>query len=226
VSARREDERVKEPTPGRYSVIRTSVPRDFMRVTWGVGVVLATLMISTACSSSEPAHPTATGSTLYVTPPPPVVNTAPTGEVLHRQLTDAVTRYEHVYDSVYLNPQQNLNIVDTVATGLEAVGLKDQARQVADQHLITGGTIRVLRVTVVSTIPSPLDASQPATAVVKACNDVSSTTGTTPDGKSVVDPKRLPQTQEQLTLINARPTVAAEWRVSMVESGTAIPCDP
>ena len=206
-------------------MIRTSVPRDFMRVTWGVGVVLATLMISTACSSSEPAHPTATGSTLYVTPPPPVVNAAPTGDVLHRQLTDAVTSYEHVYDSLYLHPQQNLNVVETVATGQAADSLRSQAKQVADQHLMVTGEGKVLRVTVVNTTPTPLDSSQPATATVKSCTDVSAITLKTPDGKSNVDPKRGPQTQTKYTLINATPAVAAAWRVSTLAPSTA-PCDP
>ena len=206
-------------------MIRTSVPRDFTRVTWGVGVVLATLMISTACSSSEPAHPTATGSTLYVTPPPPVVNTAPTGEVLHQQLTDAVTRYEHVYDSVYLNPRQDFSVVDTVATGQAADSLRSQAKQVADQHLIVSGEGKVLHVTVVSTTPTPVVSSLPATATVKSCTDVSTVTGTTPDGKSVVDPKRGPQTQTEYTLINATPTVASAWRVSTLAPSTS-PCDP
>ncbi len=206
-------------------MIRTSVPRDFTRVTWGVGVVLATLMISTACSSSEPAHPAATGSTLYVTPPPPVVNTAPTGEALHQQLTDAVTRYEHVYDSLYLDPQQNLNMVETVATGQAADSLRSQAKQVADQHLMVAGEGKVLRVTVVDTTPTPLDSSQPATATVKSCTDVSAITLKTPDGKSNVDPKRGPQTQTKYTLINATPAVAAAWRVSTLAPSTA-PCDP
>ena len=157
--------------------------------------------------------------------PPPVVNTAPTGEVLHRQLTDAVTRYEHVYDSLYLDPQQNLNVVDTVATGQAADSLRSQAKQVADQRLIVAGEGKVLRVTVVNTTPTPLDSSQPATATVKSCTDVSTVTGTTPDGRSVVDPKRGPQTQTKYTLINATPAVASAWRVSTLAPSTA-PCDP
>jgi len=177
------------------------------------------------CSSAAPAHPAPTGSTLYLTPPPPVVNTAPSGAALQQQLTDAVTRYEHVYDSLYLDPQQNLNVVDTVATGQGADSLRSQAKQVADQHLIVAGEGKVLRVTVVNTTPTPLDSSQPATATVKSCTDVSTVTGTTPDGRSVVDPKRGPQTQTQYTLINATPAVASAWRVSTLAPSTA-PCDP
>ncbi len=220
-----EDDEVKEPTPGRSWVIRTTVPSDFVRVTWGVGVVLAMLMICTACSGSEPARPAPIGSTLYVTPPPPVSNTAPIGAVLHQQLTNAVTRYEHVDDSVYLNPRQNLTVVDTVAIGQAADALKYQAKQVADQHLIVTGEGKVLRVTVVSTNPNPLDSSQPATATVKSCSDVSATTVTTPDGKSNVDPRRGSQVQTVLTLTNATPAVPTAWRVSTLAPSTS-PCDP
>jgi len=46
-------------------------------------------------------------------------------------------------------------VVDTVATGQEATSLKYQAQQVADQHLIGGGTIKVLRVAVVDVTPNP-----------------------------------------------------------------------
>ena len=190
-----------------------------------VGLVGAVLAVSAGCSSSEPAHPAPTGSTLYVTPPPPVSNTAPTGEVLHQQLTDAVTRYEHVNDSVYLNPRQDLTVVDTVAIGQAADSLKYQAKQVADQHLIVTGEGKVLRVTVVSTNPNPLDSSQPATATVKSCSDVSATTVATPDGKSNVDPRRGSQVQTVLTLTNATPAVPAAWRVSTLAPSTS-PCDP
>jgi hypothetical protein len=200
---------------------------DAVRVMAYAWTLAAVLAVSAACGSSEePAHPAPTGSTAYIIPPPPVSNTAASGAALQQQMTDAVTRYQDVYSSVYLNPRQNLSIVDTVATGQESAGLRDQAKQVADQHLIVRGAIKPLRVTVVSTTPTPLDSSRPATVVVKSCNDVSTFSGTTPDGKSVVDPKRLPQTQEQLTLVNASPAVAPAWRVSMVESGTTLPCDP
>lgn len=190
-----------------------------------LGATVAILTIFAGCSSAAPAHPAPTGSTLYLTPPPPVVNTAPFGAALQQQLTDAVTRYEHVYDSLYLDPRQNLNVVDTVATGQAADSLRSQAKQVADQHLIVAGEAKVLRVTVVTTTPTPLDSSQPATATVKSCTDVSTVTGTTPDGRSVVDPKRGPQTQTQYTLINATPAVASAWRVSTLAPSTA-PCDP
>ena len=79
---------------------------------------------------------------------------------------------------------------------------------------------------VVTETPNPPITSQPAMAIVKACIDVSATTGTTPDGKSVVDPKRLPQTQETLTLTTSTPEKPSAWRVSKVESGAALPCDP
>ncbi len=190
-----------------------------------LGAAVAILTIFAGCSSAAPTNPAPTGSTLYLTPPPPVVNTAPSGAALQQQLTDAVTRYEHVYDSLYLDPQQNLNVVDTVATGQAADSLRSQAKQVADQHLIVAGEAKVLRVTVVNTTPTPLGSSQPATATVKSCTDVSAITLKTPDGKSNVDPKRGPQTQTQYTLINATPAVAAAWRVSALAPSTA-PCDP
>ena len=112
-----------------------------------------------------------------------------------------------------------------MARGDEAVSLKDQARQVGDQHLVVGGAIKVLRVSVVSVAPDPPVVSSPATAVVKSCDDVSSFTAVNPAGKSVIDPRRLPQTQATFTLTNPTPIDGTGWRVTKGESGTTIPCD-
>ena len=144
---------------------------------------------------------------------------------LQKQLSDAVTRYEQVNNEVYSNPRQDLSVVDTVATGQGADSLKSQARQVADQHLTVTGAIKVIRVSVVRVDPDPPVPSAPATATVKACNDVSTTTVTTPDGKSDVDPKRGPQTQTVLALTNPTPSNPATWLVAMSELATS-PCDP
>ncbi len=194
-----------------------------------VGLALATSAVlagTVGCSSSD--APPAPPVTKAISPPAPTsslaTSTSGVAPELQRQLTDAVTRYEHVYSSLYLNPRQVLGVVDSVATGQEAAGLRDQAKQVADQGLIVTGAIKVLRVTVVKVTPDPPVDATPVTATVKSCNDVSSVTGRTPDGKSVVDPKRLPQTQETLTLVNPAPANAAGWRVSNVQSGTTIPC--
>jgi hypothetical protein len=187
--------------------------------------VASVLAAAGGCSSTPPTPAPGVGSTLAMTLPPPVSTTALSATDLHQQLTDAVTRYSKVYSSLYLNPRQDLSVVDTVATGQGADSLRSQAKQVADQHLIVTGEVKVLRVTVVSVTPNPPVASLPATATVKSCNDVSSTTATTPDGKSNIDPTRGPQTQTVLTLINATPADAAAWRVSTVEPSTSL-CDP
>lgn len=202
--------------PGLGSNTGRAGPR---RATGCVAGALAVLAVTAACSSNTPAPP-----------PPPTAPVAPfpapVPATLQQQLTDAVTRYQTVYDSVYNNPHQDLSVVDTVATGQEATSLKYQAKQVADQHIISSGAIKVLRAVVVTETPNPPITSQPAMAIVKACIDVSATTGTTPDGKSVVDPKRLPQTQETLTLTTSTPEKPSAWLVSKVESGAALPCDP
>ena len=202
--------------PGLGSKTGRAGPR---RATGCVAGALAVLAVTAACSSNTPAPP-----------PPPTAPVAPfpapVPATLQQQLTDAVTRYQTVYDSVYNNPHQDLSVVDTVATGQEATSLKYQAKQVADQHITSGGAIKVLRAAVVTETPNPPITSQPAMAIVKACIDVSATTGTTPDGKSVVDPKRLPQTQETLTLTTSTPEKPSAWLVSKVESGAALPCDP
>ncbi len=172
--------------------------------------------VATAGCGSPPASAPPRSTQEVTLPPPPTID---------QQLNDAVTRYSMVYSSVNVSPRQDLSVVDTVATGQGADSLRSQAKQVADQHLIVGGALKVLRVTVMSLTPNPPVASSPATATVKSCNDVSSVTGSTPDGKSVVDPKRGPQTQTVLTLTNATPANAAAWRVSTVEPSTT-PCDP
>ena len=201
--------------PGLGSSTGRAGPR---RATGCVAGALALLAVTAACSSNTPAPPPPTAP---VAPFP-----APVPATLQQQLTDAVTRYQTVYDSVYNNPHQDLSVVDTVATGQEANSLKYQAKQVADQHITSSGAIKVLRAVVVTETPNPPITSQPAMAIVKACIDVSATTGTTPDGKSVVDPKRLAQTQETLTLTTSTPEKPSAWRVSKVESGAALPCDP
>ncbi len=189
-----------------------------------LSVAVAAVLAATAGCSSEPPHTGPTGSAVPI--PPPVANTAPTDAVLQQQLTEAVTNYQRVYSSVYTDPTRAAIEVPEVATGDEAVSLKDQARQVGDQHLVVGGAIKVLRVSVVSVAPDPPVVSSPATAVVKSCDDVSSFTAVNPAGKSVIDPRRMPQTQATFTLTNPTPVDGTGWRVTKVESGPTIPCDP
>jgi hypothetical protein len=188
----------------------------------GVAVVLAALAGTSGCSSAGTSgqQPPTTAPTISPPRQPP----DPTPE-LQKQLGDAVTRYEQVNNAVYSNPRQDLSVVDTVATGQGADSLKSQARQVADQHLTVTGAIKVIRVSVVRVDPDPPVPSAPATATVKACNDVSTTTVTTPDGKSDVDPKRGPQTQTVLALTNPTPSNPATWLVATSELATS-PCDP
>lgn len=200
------------------------------RSTWRTCCAAASLAVIAAAAgcSTTTSSPAPQGSTVFVAPSPASTATAPPSAgfpALQQQLTDAVTRYTQVYSSLYVNPRQDLSVIDTVATGQGANSLRSQATQVADQHLVVTGEIKVLRLTVVSVDPSPPIASTAATATVKSCNDVSSTTVTTSDGKSNVDPKRGPQTQTVLTLTNAAPANAAAWRVSTVEPSTTL-CDP
>ncbi len=199
--------------------MRTRLPGNSIWITGCVAEALAILAVSTACSSTPP--PPSPPMPIPAAPFPATVSAA-----LQQQLTDAVTRYQTVYSSVYNNPRQDLSVVDSVAAGQEATSLKYQAQQVADQHLIGSGTIKVLRVTVVDVTPNPPITGNPAMATVKACDDVSGTVGTTADGRSVVDPKRLPHTQTLFTLMNPTGSDASAWRVTKGESGTTIPCDP
>jgi len=194
-----------------------------IRATGCVAGALAVLAVTAACSSA-PSHPATPGSTMAVTPPPPAA-TITAADALQQQLTEAVTNYQRIYSSVYTDPTRAPVEVPQVAAGDEATSLIHQAKQVADQHLVVGGAIQVLRVTVVSVTPDPPVVSSPATAIVKACNNVSSFTAVNPAGKSVIDPRRLPQTQATYTLTNPTPSDGTGWRVTRGESGTTIPCD-
>ena len=189
-----------------------------------LSVAVAAVLAVTAACSSAPSHPATPGSTMAVTPPPPAATTT-AADALQQQLTEAVTNYQRVYSSVYTDPTRAPVEVPEAATGDEATSLSYQAKQVADQHLVVGGAIQVLRVTVVSVTPDPPVVSSPATAIVKACNNVSSFTAVNPAGQSVIDPRRLPQTQATYTLTNPTPSDGTGWRVAKGESGITIPCD-
>ncbi len=207
--------------------MRRTAPLDRpTRRTYCATTVLAIIAAAAGCSTHT-SPPAPQGATVFVAPPAstPPTPSADAGSGLQQPLTNAVTRYTQVYSSLYVNPRQDLSVIDTVATGQGADSLRSQATQVADQHLIVTGEIKVLRVTVVSVDPNPPIAASPATVTVKSCNDVSSTTVTTSGGKSNVDPKRGPQTQTVLMLTNANPANAAAWRVSTVEPSTTL-CDP
>ena len=195
-----------------------------IRATGWVAGALAVLVVTAACSSA-PSHPSTPGSTMAVTPPPPAA-TITAADALQQQLTEAVTNFQRVYSSVYTDPTRAPVEVPKVAAGAEATSLSYQAKQVATQKLVVGGAVKVLRVSVVSVTPDPPVVSSPATAIVKACNDVSSVTAVDPTGKSVVDPRRLPQTQTTFTLTNPTPADGTGWRVTKGESGPTIPCDP
>ncbi len=195
-----------------------------IRTTGCVAGALAVLAVTAACSSA-PSHPATPGSTMAVTPPPPAATTT-AADALQQQLTEAVTNYQRVYSSVYTDPTRAPVEVPQVAAGDEATSLSYQAKQVADQHLVVGGAIQVLRVSVVSVTPDPPVVSSPATAIVKSCDDVSSFTAVNPAGKSVIDPRRLPQTQATFTLTNPTPIDGTGWRVTKGEAGPTIPCDP
>jgi hypothetical protein len=184
-------------------------------------LVIAIALMS-GCSAAPAAEDPPPSTAATVTAPAsttPAVDAATT-----QQLTDAVTSYQRVYSSIYLNPRQDLSIVDTVATGEEAASLRSQAQQLIDKMVTTTGTIAVLRVTVSSVTPSPTPGGA-TTASVRSCNNVSAVTGTLPDGTSVVDPGRLPETQATIQLQNTSSTDSPSWRVTQVRSGATIPCD-
>ncbi len=183
---------------------------------------LAIAVIAGCSNSSSSADGASSPTVATVTAPAPT--TPAVDETIAQQLTDAVTSYQRVYSSIYLDPRQNLSIVDTVAAGEEAASLRSQAQQLIDKQVTTTGTIAVLRVTVSSVTPSPTPGG-PTTASVTSCNNVSAVKGTLPDGTSVVDPRRLPQTQATIQLQNTPSTDPSSWRVTQVRSGATIPCD-
>lgn len=189
----------------------------------GVAAVFAAAaLLSAGCGTDSSAETPTTNTPATIAPPATTQAGTPEEQAA---LTDAVSRYWAVYDSVYANPRQDLSIVDTVAAGEEAASLRDQAAQVAEQGIVSAGQIKVLRLTVDSISPNPV-AGGPTTANVTTCNDVSATTGVDPSGTSVIDPNRLPQTQADIQLQNSTPGDAAGWRVIQVRTGPTVPCDP
>lgn len=181
------------------------------------------LAVVSGCSNSSSSADGASSATV-ATVTAPASTTQAVDQTIAQQLTDAVTSYQRVYSSIYLDPRQNLSIVDTVAGGEEAASLRSQAQQLIDKQVTTTGTIAVLRVTVSSVTPSPT-AGGATTASVTSCNNVAAVKGTLPDGTSVVDPRRLPQTQAIIQLQNTPSTDPSSWRVTQVRSGATIPCD-
>lgn len=187
-------------------------------------VFAAMALLVTGCGTDDPApaEPPPSPTALTVAPP----SATPEGTAADQaELSDAVSRYLAVYDSVYNDPTQDLAVVDTVAGGEEAASLRDQAAQVVEQGLVSSGRTELVRLTVDSLTPSPV-ADGPITANVTTCNDVSDTTGVDPSGVSVIDPNRLPQTQAEVRLQNPTPDDPAGWRVIQVRTGPTLPCDP
>lgn len=184
--------------------------------------LVATALVTAGCGGGAASNPVPAPTAVTVAPPP----TTQAGTAAQQAaLTAAITRYQAVYDSVYNNPRQDLAIVNTVAAGEEALSLRDQAKQVAQQKLVSTGSIKLVRLRVDSVTPSPV-AGGPTTANVTTCNDVSATTVVDTSGKSVVDPHRLPQTKTTFRLQNLTPKNPAGWRVIQGRSGPTIPCDP
>jgi hypothetical protein len=171
----------------------------------------------TTDTGSSPAMSAATVA------PPSTTQAATVAE--RTALTDAITRYQAVYSSVYNSPRQDLAIVDTVAAGAEATSLRDQAAQLIAQGIVSSGAVKLLRLRVDSVSPSPV-AGGPTSANVTTCEDVSANTGLDRTGKSIVNPNRLPQTQATFQLENPTPDDAAGWRVTQGRTGPTIPCDP
>lgn len=181
----------------------------------------AVALLAAGCGTASSAGTSAT-SAATVAPPATTQAGTPAEQIA---LTDAITRYQAVYSSVYNNPRQDLAIINTVAAGEEAASLRDQAAQLIQQGIVSAGQIKLLRLRVDSVSPNPV-AGGPTTANVTTCNDVSGNTGVDPSGKSVVNPNRLPQTQATFRLENPTPDTAAGWRVVQGRSGPTIPCDP
>ncbi len=182
----------------------------------------AMVLLAVGCGTGDASGPGPTPTAVTVAPP----STTQAGTAAEQAaLTDAITRYQSVYSSVYANPRQDLAIVDTVAAGEEAASLRDQAAQVAAQGIVVTGAIKLLRLRVDSVSPSPV-AGGPTAANVTTCNDVSGTTATNPDGSSSLNPNRLSQTKTTFQLQNPTPADPAGWRVIQGRSGPTIPCDP
>ena len=182
----------------------------------------AMVLLAVGCGTGDASGPGPTPTAVTVAPP----STTQAGTAAEQAaLTDAITRYQSVYSSVYANPRQDLAIVDTVAAGEEAASLRDQAAQVAAQGIVVTGAIKLLRLRVDSVSPSPV-AGGPTAANVTTCNDVSGTTATNPDGSSNLNPNRLSQTKTTFQLQNPTPADPAGWRVVQGRSGPTIPCDP
>ncbi len=182
----------------------------------------AMVLLAVGCGTGDASGPGPTPTAVTVAPP----STTQAGTAAEQAaLTDAITRYQSVYSSVYANPRQDLAIVDTVAAGEEAASLRDQAAQVAAQGIVVTGAIKLLRLRVDSVSPSPV-AGGPTAANVTTCNDVSGTTATNPDGSSNLNPNRLSQTKTTFQLQNPTPADPAGWRVIQGRSGPTIPCDP
>ena len=179
-------------------------------------------LLAAGCGADSAARTPITNPPATIAPP----STTEAGTAGDQSaLANAINRYQAVYTSVYVNPRQDLSVIDTVAAGEEAASLRDQAAQVAKQGLVASGSITVLRVKVDSVSPSPV-AGGPTTANVTTCNDVSGLTIKNPDGSSNSNPNRLPQTQSTFQLQNPTPHVATGWRVIQGRSGPTVPCDP
>jgi hypothetical protein len=188
----------------------------------------ALLLLPLAACSTSSGSGSGLGTTTLPVPSARPTSVTP-GSVQDPQLAsalDAAARhYWTVENAVYNDPRTNMGLVDSAATGQWAVNLRYQGQQIIDKNLKVTGTTVVVRTNIASVTPSPVVSGQPATAVVKTCNDVSAIQFTNPDGSSGTDPHRLPQNQATLTLTSPNPTDPAAWRVSDIAQGATVPCD-
>ncbi len=192
---------------------RTTKHRNAMAVV-AAGLSLAAL---TGCGTNSTAAPP-TSSAAQLTPP---TNPPTPAQIAEQQVTPMVQHFTQVVSSVFANPNQNLAVIDTVATGTAATSMRDQARQTLDNKLVFKGDSRVVWVHLTDYKPNV----SPVTATTRVCQDVSGSTITRPDGKSDVDPQRLDKNLAILTLTNATPNNPAGWRVSNADYNSRRPCD-
>ncbi len=192
---------------------RTTKHRNAMAVV-AAGLSLAAL---TGCGTNSTAAPP-TSSAAQLTPP---TNPPTPAQIAEQQVTPMVQNFTQVINSVFSNPNQNLAVIDTVATGNADASLRDQVRQIVDKKLTVKSASRVVSVRVSDYKPN----ASPVTATARVCTDASGSTATRADGQSDVDPQRLPQSLAVLTLTNATPNDPAGWRVAEATYDTHQACD-
>ena len=203
------------------------------RVAVSLALAVAVLSAATGCTGSKgdtaKTSSGATTTTSSTSPPPSSSSSAPPtpSEIAKSQVVKFLPTYYATLDRLASSATLSLNLLDSVATGANAIQEKTALAQYRENGWIQIGTT-VLTATKVTGVNLASDhSSSPQklpTVLVTTCIDVSDVREVDKKGRTVTLPTRPNFFVEKLTVVNLRYPSATGWRVSEAPNKGATSC--